>query len=102
MIPLNVTRDIRSLTEFKRNTNELGEELATTGGPMVLTVNGKAKFVIQDAESYQKLLDELDLAQSVVSIRDSLADIDAGHVKPARQMLEQMRKKFKIPVRARK
>ena len=31
-----------------------------TGNPVVLTVNGKAQVVVQDAASYQKLLDYID------------------------------------------
>jgi prevent-host-death family protein len=53
---LDLTQDIRSLTEFKRNTSELVENLKRTKHPLVLTVNGKAELVVQDAESYQALL----------------------------------------------
>ena len=53
---LDLTKDIRSLTEFKRNTSELVENLKRTKHPLVLTVNGKAELVVQDAESYQPRL----------------------------------------------
>ncbi len=54
---INLTRDIHSLTEFKRNTNEFLQRLKQTKSPLVLTVDGKAELVVQDAESYQKLLE---------------------------------------------
>ncbi len=48
-------RDIHPLTDFKRKTSEFARQMKETGQPVVLTVNGKAEFVIQDAESYQAM-----------------------------------------------
>jgi prevent-host-death family protein len=49
---INLSKDIHSLTEFKRNTTEFLQRLKETKHPLVLTVNGKAELVVQDAESY--------------------------------------------------
>jgi prevent-host-death family protein len=54
---LDITRDIQSLTNFRRKSRELLEEMKKSKRPVVLTVNGKAEAVVQDAESYQRLLD---------------------------------------------
>ena len=51
---INLSRDIQSLSTFKRNTNELIVQMKETRNPVILTVNGKAELVVQDAESYQK------------------------------------------------
>ncbi len=56
--------DIHSLTDFQRNTRKFLERLRDSHQPMVLTVNGKAAVVMQDAESYQALLDELSEARA--------------------------------------
>ena len=53
---LDIANDIRSLSDFKRNTSELLDRLKKTGNPLVLTINGKAEVVVQDAEAYQELL----------------------------------------------
>ena len=45
---INLSRDIQSLSTFKRNTNELIIQMKETGNPVVLTVNGKAELVVQD------------------------------------------------------
>ena len=45
--------DIHSLTGFLRDHKAHLERLAATGRPEVLTVNGKARVVVQDAASYQ-------------------------------------------------
>jgi prevent-host-death family protein len=57
---LNIANDNRSLSAFKRNTSELLDRLKKTGNPLVLTINGKAEVVVQDAEPYQELLERVE------------------------------------------
>ena len=87
--------DIRSLSEFQRNAKAVLQELKATGRPQILTINGKAEFVIQDAESYQRLLDLLERAGAIEGIRRGLADAKAGRVKPFAAALDQIRRKRK-------
>jgi PHD/YefM family antitoxin component YafN of YafNO toxin-antitoxin module len=54
---LDIKRDITSLSNFQRNTRDFLLRLKETAHPLVLTVNGNAELVVQDAASYQKLLD---------------------------------------------
>ena len=54
---MKLTRDIQSLSTFKRDTAKIVRQLKKTGQPVVLTVNGKSELVVQDAASYQKLLE---------------------------------------------
>jgi prevent-host-death family protein len=56
-------KNIHSLTEFKRNANVYVEQVCTSQSPLVLTVNGKAAVVIQDAESFQATIDRLQAAE---------------------------------------
>ncbi len=55
----NIAEDICSMTEFKRRTSAVISRLRGTGRAVILTTNGKADVVVQDAASYQKLLDRL-------------------------------------------
>lgn len=64
---INLSQDIQSLSTFKRNTNEMIEQMKSKGNPLVLTVNGKAEIVVQDAEAYQKLLDKIDRLEKLVN-----------------------------------
>ena len=54
---LNITEDIHSLTTFRRRSGDLMKQLKKSKRPLVLTVNGRAAAVVQDAEAYQRLLD---------------------------------------------
>ena len=67
-----------------------------TQRPLVLTVNGKAELVVQDAESYQRILDRLERLEVVAAIRVGIAAADAGRVKPAREALAKLQEKLGI------
>ena len=70
--------NIRSLSDFQRNTKEHLKRLKKTGKAEVLTVNGHAELVVQSAAAYQKLLDLADLAESVAILRERIAAADVG------------------------
>lgn len=53
-------RHIYSLSDFQRNAREHIDRLKRIRRPEVLTVNGKAELVVQDAGSYQELLDHIE------------------------------------------
>ena len=91
---LDLANDIRSLSDFKRNTVELLDRLRKTGHPLVLTVNGRAEVVVQEAAAYQALLDRV---ETIEGIQRGLADGKAGHTKPARQVFDRLRRKHGIP-----
>ena len=73
---LNITQDIHPLTDFKRKTSDFVSRLKTTRRPVVLTVNGRAELVVQDAESYQKILYRLEKLEAVEAIRVGIAAAD--------------------------
>ncbi len=75
---INLSKDIHSLTEFKRNTTEFLQRLKETKHPLVLTVNGKAELVVQDAESYQQLLEAAELVATLKGIKLGLEQMRNG------------------------
>lgn len=84
-------RDIYSLTDFQRNAKQYIQRTKETQQPLVLTVNGKAEVVIQDALAYQKLIDRLEYAESVAAIRKGIEEFEQGKGKPAQEALEELR-----------
>ncbi len=93
---LNISRDIHSLSSFKRNTPSFIEQMKHTGEPVVLTVNGKAELVVQDAESYQKLLDALERLEAIVGIKQGLEDVEAGRTISMTEFEREMQQKYDI------
>ena len=54
---LDITKDIQSLTTFRRRSGDFMKQLKKSKRPVVLTVKGKAEAIVQDAGAYQRLLD---------------------------------------------
>jgi PHD/YefM family antitoxin component YafN of YafNO toxin-antitoxin module len=52
-------KNIHSLTEFKRNANVYVEQIRNSHTPLVLTINGEAAVIVQDAQSFQATIDQL-------------------------------------------
>jgi prevent-host-death family protein len=90
---LDLRRDIDSLSEFERNTPKFIEQMRATGEPVVLTINGRAEIVVQDAESYQKLLAAVDRLQAVAGIKRGLADMQEGRTLSLAEFDTEMRSK---------
>jgi prevent-host-death family protein len=80
---MKLTRDIQSLSTFKRDTAKLVRQMKKTRAPVVLTVNGKAELVVQDAESYQQLLEAKDRMEAIEGIKRGLQSMKNNAGKPA-------------------
>ena len=63
--------------------------LKETQAPEVLTVNGQAQVVVQDAASYRSMLDRLDHRETIAAIQEGMASAERGELKPATQVLEE-------------
>jgi PHD/YefM family antitoxin component YafN of YafNO toxin-antitoxin module len=88
------TRQIHSLTDFLRNHKAHLARLKETRTPEILTVNGKAEVVVQDAHSYQALMDRLYHMETLAAIREGIASAERGELKPAEQVFVEMRAKY--------
>src|SRR2546427_11707145 len=87
---MKLTRDIHSLSTFKRDTAKLVRQLKKTGQPVVLTVNGKAELIVQDAESYQKLLEAQDRMEAIEGIKRGLESMKRNAGKPAEKFFQEV------------
>jgi prevent-host-death family protein len=85
------------MTTFRNNSAEIMQHLKTTKRPVLLTVNGKAAAVLQDAESYQRLLDLAAAASAEEGIRQGRDDVANGRTEPAETMFNELRTKYGIP-----
>lgn len=88
--------DIQSLTDFKRNTAKYMKKMKKSRNPVVLTVNGKAELVVQDAMAYQQMLQRVEQAETVTAIKLGIAEFERGEGRPAREALEELRRKHGI------
>ncbi len=75
---IKLKEEINSLSNFKRNTSEFIEQLKKTGKPVVLTINGRAELIVQDAGSYQKLLEIAERLETIEALKPAIAEMKAG------------------------
>jgi prevent-host-death family protein len=85
------------MTTFRNNSAKFLRHLRKTKRALVLTVNGKAAAVVQDAEAYQQLLDLAAEASAAEGIRQGLEDVANGRTRPAREALDEIRAEYDIP-----
>ena len=86
---LDITKDIQSLTTFRRRSREFLKQLKRSKRPIVLTVKGNAAAIVQDAEAYQRLLDIAAQADAKEGIRQGLEDVRECRVRPARELFDE-------------
>lgn len=94
---LDFTKDIQAMTSFRRNPTDFMKHLKKTKRPLVLTVNGKAEAIIQDTESYQRLLDLAADSSAVEGIRQELDDMKNGRSRSAQDVFDEIRAEHGIP-----
>ncbi len=94
---IDLTKDIQSLTTFRRRSGDFMKQLKKNKRPVVLTVKGKAAAIVQDAEAYQRLLDIAAYADAGEGIRQGLEDVKKGKVRPARRFFEDFEASHGIP-----
>jgi len=93
----DIKEDIQAMTTFRRNPAKFIKHLKKTKKPLILTINGKAEAVVQDAEAYQRLLDIAAQADAHEGIRQGIQDVKKGRLRPARESLELFRSRHAIP-----
>lgn len=94
---LNLSRDINSLSNFKRNTTSYIDRLKETKSPLVLTINGVSELVVQSAEGYQELLDRIEYLETIAGIKQGLKELVEDQGVPAISALEALRSKLQQP-----
>ncbi len=52
-----------------------------SGNPLILTINGQAELVLQDAVSYQKLLDYIKQLEAMIVVKQELKSTENNNKK---------------------
>ena len=93
----DLAKDIQPLTTFRRRSADFLKQIKKSKRPVVLTVNGKAAAVVQDAEAYQRLLDIAARADAREGIRQGLEDARKGKMRPVEEFFEEFEARHGIP-----
>ena len=60
---VNLIQDLKPISYVKAHTTEVVAHVENSRSPVVITQNGEAKAVIIDIESYQKIINAINLAK---------------------------------------
>jgi len=88
----------RPLSDFQNNPEEHIRRLRESGEPEVLTINGRAEVVVEDAAAYRKLLEALDWAEATAVLHSRLATINTA--RPLRKFLEDFARSHNVDLNA--
>jgi len=85
----NLANDIKPISYFKSHTAEMIRQVGDNKNPIVITQNGEAKAVIIDIDSYQNLINAVNLMK-IISIGDR--DIKNGKIVSHEDVKKQVEK----------
>lgn len=74
---MNLKEDIRPISYLKANTASMLDQVNNTHRPVIITQNGEARAVLQDAESFESMRKTLGLLKLLAQ---SEKDIQEGRV----------------------
>lgn len=90
---IRITEDIRSITDLKRNTSSVLDQIHKTKRPVILTVNGKAEAVLVDAKEYEKITSAFNLLKLLAPAEE---DIKEGRYSEAKDFFREFKRGKKI------
>jgi prevent-host-death family protein len=70
---IRLSRDVRSLSEFRANAAAFVEQVQSTQEPIVLTQRSRGAAVLLALDAYEGLIDELELLRDLRTSHDQAA-----------------------------
>lgn len=87
---MKYSAQVKPISFLKAHAADVLLDLADRREPMVITQNGEAKAVLQDIASFEQTQDTLALLKLLAL---GNRDIEAGHIKPARDVIARLKAK---------
>ncbi len=83
---------VKPISHFKARAPEVIRDLARQRSPVVITVNGEAKAVLQDIASYEETQDALALLK-ILALANR--NVEKGELRPAGEAFARIRRRLK-------
>jgi prevent-host-death family protein len=88
---MNLLKDIRTISELKGRTAQLLAEVNRDRRPIIITQNGKARAVVLDPESYEKLTNAIAM---MALMSQSEEEINQGKWIPQAEVFRRLEAKY--------
>ena len=89
-------RHVYALADFVRDAEAHAARIQATKTPETLTMEGRESLVVLDAESYEAMLDQVEKAELLESLRQALKDSDAGKGRDAEELFAELDAKYGV------
>ncbi len=89
---MKLSKQVKPLSYVKAHAPEILEDIAQTRNPVVITVNGEAKAILQDLRSYEETQETLALLK-VLAMGER--EVRAGKVVPVKKAFAEIRANIK-------
>ena len=87
---MNRGQTVRPLTDLTENSQRFLAELEQIHEPILLTVAGQGRLIVQDPESYRKMLDQIDRFEKIQSVREGIASVARGEGQPMEEFFAEL------------
>ena len=91
---LRVSENIVPLSEFKARASDWLKKIAQTGGPVVITQNGRAAAVLVSPGEFDALTERARLLQAVA---EGIADAEGGRLTDHESIVAEMTSRYGPP-----
>ncbi len=89
---MKLSTAVKPISHIKSHASEIISEISETGSPVVVTVNGEARVIIQDLKEYEKDRESIAMLKILAMGRK---DILKGSHKPLHQAFAGLKKKIR-------
>ncbi len=87
---MKLTNCVKSISKLKAQAADVIDDVTRSKTPVVITVNGEAKAVLQDIASYEETQEALALLK-ILALANK--DVVAGKVRPLKAAFAQVRRR---------
>jgi prevent-host-death family protein len=87
---LNLTEDIKPISDFRANTAALLKQIQESGRPLVLTQHGRSAAILVDVKSYQGMIEELETLREFAAARSEHA---SGKTSNHSELMDRLRER---------
>jgi len=88
--------DITSFTDFRARLRNHLDQQKKTGRPLFVTTNGEPEAVVLSPATYDELIGQVELLQSLALLDRSEDDIKAGRTRPAKEAIREIARNLNI------
>lgn len=89
---MKLSAAVKPISHIKSHASEIISEISETGNPVIVTVNGEARAIIQDIKEYEKDRESMAMLKILAMGRK---DILKGRHKPVHQAFAELKKKIR-------